>query len=358
MADSIRAFAAVGATDDFCTAWAYEPRALQPEDVDIRVVACGVCHSDVHQCKREWKGAKQQRPLVPGHEIVGVVVRAGAKARHSVGDRVAVGTCVGSCGACEQCLSGEENYCRDAVDTYTGTHVATKSRTHGGFAERVVVDSRFAFAVPPQIPSTTAAPLMCAGVTVFAPLHRLITPGLTTVGIVGIGGLGHLGLQFARALGAKRVTAITSTANKNDAAKAFGAHDVLVSSDRDAMGKAGNSFDVLLVTVSGDLSWGSYLRLLRVGGTLCLVGLSPSGEMKINPFAITGKRLRVEGSNTGGSKDVHAMFAVAAQHNVRVAVELLPLSVDGANEALARVAKSTPRFRCVMVPGGKEENAM
>ena len=297
----------------------------------------------------EWKSVKQQRPIVPGHEIVGIVVRAGAKAAHRVGTRVAVGTVVGSCGKCEECAAGEENYCTRAVDTYNGIHPATKTRTHGGFAERVVVDSKFAYAVPAELPSTTAAPLMCAGVTVYSPLKRNFRPG-ARVGVVGIGGLGHFALQFARALGYARVVAVTTSADKAAAARSFGAEDVVVSSDKASMGKHAGSLDLVLVTVSAEIPWGAYLRLLRVGGDLCLVGLPPSGEVKLNAFAFTGRRLSFSGSNTGGTKATAEMLSVAAKHGVRAAVELLPLTVDGANEALRRVARNAPRYRCVLLP--------
>ena len=348
MADTIKALAAVGEKDEFVSNWEYEPRPLQPDDVDVRITAAGVCHSDLHQVKKEWKGVKQTRPMVPGHEIVGVVIRAGPNARHKVGTRVAVGTIVGSCGKCDMCNQQDEVYCTKVVDTYQGTHAATKTRCHGGFAERVIVDSKFAYQVPADLPSTTAAPLMCAGVTVYAPLKRHFTPG-ATVGVVGIGGLGHFALQFARALGYARVVALSTSADKAAAAKSFGAHDVLVTTDRAQMGPAGNSFDLLLVTVSADLSWGAYLRLLKVGGTLCLVGLPPS-DMKINPFALLGRRVNLTGSSTGGTKITAEMLQVAAQHKVRAAVELLPLDAKGANEAFDRISKNLPRYRCVLIP--------
>jgi uncharacterized zinc-type alcohol dehydrogenase-like protein len=346
--DSIRAIAAVGEQDSTVKSWKYTPRPLQPEDIDIRIVACGVCHSDLHQVKKEWKQVKQQRPLVPGHEIVGIVIRAGPKSIHKIGTRVAVGTCVGSCSTCELCKRGEENYCAKAVETYNGIHPATKTVTRGGFAERMIVDSRFAFQVPDSLPTTTAAPLMCAGATVYSPLKKY-TNKESRVGIVGIGGLGHLGLQFARALGVKLVVAITTSSDKEKAAKSFGAHSVLVSTNVEQMKQANGSFDFLLVTVSADLKWADYLRLLTVDGRLCLVGLPPSGEMKLNPFALTGKRISVSGSNTAGMKDTREMLDLAAKAKIRVAVELLPLNEQGANEALRRVDQNLPRYRCVLV---------
>jgi D-arabinose 1-dehydrogenase-like Zn-dependent alcohol dehydrogenase len=299
----------------------------------------------------EWKDSP--RPIVPGHEIVGVVIKRGDEAIHQLGDRVAVGTLVGCCMKCDSCILGEENYCRQAVDTYTGTHVATKSRTHGGFAEGMVVDSRFAFKVPDSLPSTTCAPLMCAGATTFSPLHRYCKP-TDTVGIVGIGGLGHFALQFARALKIKEIVAVTTTADKAPAAMKFGATHVLVSSDKEQMKKRAGSLDFLLVTVSADLPWQDYIRLLKVGGHLCLVGLPPA-ELKLNPFQLTAKRISVSGSNTASLGEIREMLALAAESGVRAAVELLPLTSDGANEGVRRVMKNTPRYRCVMV---KEERKL
>jgi len=322
---------------------------LQPDDVVLRVVASGVCHSDVHQIKSEWKGVGKARPLVPGHEIIGVVTRAGERSVVKPGMRVGVGTLVGCCFTCESCKAGEESYCPKGVDTYTGVHAATGIRTHGGFAEQVVVDSRFCFAIPDSLPSETAAPMLCAGITVYSPLRRWCTPQ-SAVAIVGIGGLGHLALQFARALGMSKVAAITTSKDKADAAMKFGATDVIVSSSKADMKRFYRAFDFLLVTVSSDLPWSDYLRLLRTGGRLCLVGLPPSGKLTLVPFEIVGRRLSVCGSNTGGLREISEMLDLAARASVRTQVELLPLSAEGANEAVHRVEANTPRFRCVMVP--------
>lgn len=179
----IQAFAALTSQSHLVEDWKYQPRELQPEDVELKVVCSGVCHSDVHQLLGEW--GESPRPIVCGHEIVGVVVRRGHAALHDVGARVAVGTKVGACFKCEACDKGTENYCRKLVDTYTGVHEATKTRTHGGFAYGVVVDSRFAFALPESLPSTTAAPMMCAGATVYSPLRKNVKPG-DSVAVVGV----------------------------------------------------------------------------------------------------------------------------------------------------------------------------
>jgi D-arabinose 1-dehydrogenase-like Zn-dependent alcohol dehydrogenase len=346
-------------------------RDLQPEDAELQVICCGVCHSDVHQVKSEWKSIKKNRPLVPGHEIVARVVRAGPKSVVKPGQRVGVGTLVGCCLQCQACKQGEESYCTKAVDTYNGVHAATGMRCHGGFAERMVVDSRFCFPIPDALPSETAAPMLCAGITVYSPLRRWCTPQ-SAVAIVGIGGLGHLALQFARALDINVVCAVTTSKDKDAAARSFGATDVLVSSSKEEMNKHAFMYDFVLVTVSSDLPWASYLRLLKTGGRLCLVGLPPSGEMKLNPFALTGRRLSVCGSNTGGLQETKDMLELAAKKRVRTATERLPLyaclpsnhnplthspaicrSAEGANEAVRRVDKNLPRFRCVMVASGE-----
>jgi D-arabinose 1-dehydrogenase-like Zn-dependent alcohol dehydrogenase len=216
----------------------------------------------------------------------------------------------------------------------------------------MVVDSRFVFVIPDALPSATAAPMLCAGITVYSPLRRWCTPS-SQVAVVGIGGLGHLALQFARALDIITIAAVTTSADKAAAARSFGATEVIVSSSKEDMNKGAFKYDFCLVTVSADLPWAAYLRLLKTGGRLCLVGLPPSGEMKLNPFALTGRRLSVCGSNTGGLKETQDMLELAAARGVRTATELLPLSAEGANEAVRRVEQNLPRFRCVMVaPSG------
>jgi len=272
--------------------------------------------------------------------------RAAAKFR--VNERVAVGTIVGSCGACDQCAVGEEIYCADWVDTYMGTH-KTGARTYGGYAERVVVDAKFVFKVPESLPSSTVAPLMCAGITVYQPLIRHFRPG-ASVGVVGIGGLGHLALQFARAIGYQRVVAITSTAQKGEAARQFGAQDVIVNLDTNALQAATRSLDLVLITATADLPWAEYVGMLKVAGVLCLVGAPPSGKVTLPSTPFLFGRLVFAGSLTGGTKMTVDMLEVAAKHNVRVAVELLPLDAKGANEALDRVSRGVARFRCVLVP--------
>ena len=350
----IRAFAAVEAGDKRVREWSYEPRALQPNDVEIRITASGVCHSDLHQILQEWGPNEAKRPIVPGHEIVGYVVRAGPQATHKVGDRVAVGTGVGSCGQCEECSKGDESYCPEWVDTYMGVHKATGTRTHGGYADRVVVDSKFVFAVPPALPSTTAAPLMCAGITVYQPLKRHFKEN-AAVGVVGIGGLGHLALQFARALGYKRIVALTTSKDKGEASKKFGAQEYIVLSAEDDIKKHARSLDVMLVTASGDLNWKDLASLMKVAGMMCMVGLPASREVRLPISSYIMKRLEFSGSLTGGTAMTPEMLQVAALHKVRVAVELYPLEAAGANAALDRVAANLARFRCVLVPSSEME---
>jgi len=289
------------------------------------------------------------RPSVRGHEIVGIVERAGAKAAHQLGDRVAVGTMQDSCGACEQCAQGDECYCAHGVFTCSGVHKATGTRCHGGFAERMIVDGRWAFKLPDALPSTEAASLMCAGITVFQPLKRHFRPN-ATVGVASIGGLGHLALQFARALGYKTVVALTSTAGKADEARSLGAHDVVVLSDKDALKAAAKTLDVLLVTAAYEQPWTEYARLMRVGGMMCLVGLPAKGKVELPGFLFLLQRLEFSGSVVGGRAMTAEMLRVAAQHGVRAVAETLPLSAEGVNEALRRIASNTVRFRSVLVP--------
>jgi alcohol/geraniol dehydrogenase (NADP+) len=314
----------------------YEPGELGPGDVELKITHCGICHSDLHLINDDWGLSKY--PLVPGHEIIGHVSALGPSVKSlKIGQRVGVGWEASSCLECEYCLRGEENFCAQNQGTCVGRP--------GGYADRIRVHSHFAFPIPEVIESEAAGPLLCGGITVFTPLRAFEVSPLMRVGVIGIGGLGHLALQFARAFGCE-VTAFSSTPGKEAEAKKFGAHHFAASTDTAAMASLGGSFDFLLSTVNVDLDWSAYLGLLRPKGKLCLVGASQA-PLNISAFALLVGQKTVCGSNIGGSVMIREMLEFAARHGIRPQVELRPMAE--ANAALARLAANQARYRMVLV---------
>jgi uncharacterized zinc-type alcohol dehydrogenase-like protein len=313
----------------------YDPAPLGPGDVELRISHCGICHSDLHLINDDWGSSRY--PLVPGHEIIGTVTRLGPAVTHlRPGQRVGVGWQRSACGECEYCRRGDDNLCTQSQATCVGHH--------GGFAAAIVTDARFAFPIPEAISSAEAAPLLCAGITVFSPLRRhRVGPGMR-VGVLGIGGLGHLGLQFAARLGAS-VTALSSTAAKAEDARRFGAAEFLDTSDAAALQRGRRSLDYILSTVNVDLPWKEYLRLLRPDGKLCFVGAAPSNLGLRAGDLISGQKT-VTGSNIGGRAMMADMLTFAAEHGVRPTIEGLPMKE--VNAALARVAANQARYRMVL----------
>lgn len=316
-------------------AFRYEPAPLGPQDVEIHITHCGICHSDLHLINDDW--GLSRYPLVPGHEIIGTVARLGRDVKHlKAGQRVGVGWQRSSCGECEYCRRGEDNLCAGSQATCLGHH--------GGFADAIVTDGRFAFPIPDALASAEAAPLLCAGITVFAPLRRHGAAQGKRVAVLGIGGLGHLGLQFAAKLGAA-VTALSSTVAKRDDASRFGAAEFLDTSDATDMLNARRSLDFILSTVNVDLPWSDYLKLLRPGGTLCFVGAAPS-NLGIRAGQLISDQRTVTGSNIGGRAMMADMLGFAAQHGVRPRIEAR--SMGEVNAALERVAANHARYRIVL----------
>ena len=312
----------------------YEPAPLGPHDVEIRISHCGICHSDVHLVDGDW--GMGSYPMVPGHEIVGTVTALGPEVRHlEAGARVGVGWQRGACLACDSCIAGDENLCAQNVATCVGNY--------GGFADRVRLDSRFAFPIPEGIASENAAPLLCGGATVYSPLRRWVKPSMR-VGVVGIGGLGHLGLQFAAAMGCE-VTAISSTPDKEAEARGFGAHHFLATREPKALRSAASSLDFILSTVFATPDWDALLGALRPNGVLCLVGAT-SEPLSVQAFTLLGGQKTVTGSAIGGRPAIREMLAFAARHGVAAKTQVRPLAE--ADAALGDVRKGRARYRIVL----------
>lgn len=330
---SIDAFAAPGPRQPLIE-FSYEAPPLQPHEVEIEISHCGICHSDLHLIDDDWSSSSY--PLVPGHEIVGVVREAGPLAALAPGQRVGVGWQRSACHECEQCRAGAENLCARQTAVATGQH--------GGFARRVRIDGRFAFPLPAGLDPASAAPLLCAGVTVFAPLRRWrVRPG-AAVGVIGIGGLGHLALRFLRAMGCA-ATAFTSSPDKQREALALGARETCSSTDARQLRAQASRFDFLLCTAPARLDWISFLTTLKPNGVLCLVG-APPGLMQIPASQLLTAQRVICGSDIGSPAAIREMLAFAAEHGVAAQIETAPMAQ--VNAALDRVRRNQVRYRMVL----------
>jgi uncharacterized zinc-type alcohol dehydrogenase-like protein len=314
--------------------FSYEPKPLAPHDVEVKISHCGICHSDLHLVNNDWGFSKY--PLVPGHEIIGTINQVGsAVTQFQQGQRVGIGWQADSCGECEWCAKGEENLCARAAPTCVGRH--------GGFASHVRVHACFAIPIPDALSPENAAPLLCAGVTVFSPMKTYGLGPNSRVGIIGIGGLGHLGLQFARAFGCE-VTAFSSTSDKEAEARKLGAHHFVATRTTGAVQKLGGSFDFILSTVTADLPWIDYIHALRPYGKLCFVGV-PSSPVSLPIFPLLANK-GVVASNTGSTAGLREMLQVAARHGIQAQTERFPLA--RVNDAIGRVARNEVRYRAVL----------
>jgi uncharacterized zinc-type alcohol dehydrogenase-like protein len=320
-----------------------ERRELGERDVQIDVQYCGICHSDIHQVKDEWGGSIF--PMVPGHEIAGIVTAVGsAVEKLSVGDRVGVGCLVDSCEECEYCLAGEEQFCvKRAVPTYNGRDYDGEP-TYGGYSQRIVVKDRFVVRIPDSIELQHAAPLLCAGITTYVPLKHWRVGEGTKLAVIGMGGLGHVAVQIAAAMGAE-VTVLSQTLSKQDDGLRFGAKHYYATSDRATFKELASSFDLILNTVSANLDVDAYLRLLRVDGTLVNVG-APAAPDKFHAFSLIGARRSLAGSAIGGLPDTQEMLDFCAEHDVEPAIELI--GADAVGAAYDRVERSDVRYRFVI----------
>src|SRR6202046_156157 len=316
-------------------AFKYDPGALRADEVEIKISHCGVCYSDIHLIDNDWGMSKY--PFIPGHEIVGTVVAVGAGVKdRTMGERVGVGWQADSCGICEWCRRGEEQLCAKSQPTCVGRN--------GGYADKIRGSSRFGVPVPAALESESAAPLMCAGITVYSPLRNYGVRPSSRVGVIGIGGLGHLGIQFAKAFGAE-VTAFSTSKEKEAEAKELGAHQFVNTRDTGALKKVAGSFDFLLSTVSADQDWQAYVSALRPKGTLCLVGASPS-PVQIQGASLLQGQKAVAGSPIGSPHDLAEMLDVAARHGVKAITERFAMAK--ANDAVTKVKKNQVRYRAVL----------
>jgi uncharacterized zinc-type alcohol dehydrogenase-like protein len=335
---------AAPAPDKALEPFRFARRDLRPNDVAIDILYCGVCHSDLHMAHNDW--GISVYPVVPGHEIVGKVTAVGRDVtRHKVGDRVAVGCMVDSCQECDQCHKGEEQLCRKhSTLTYGSPDRIDGSITHGGYSKHVVVRQEFVLKLPDALDIARAAPLLCAGITCWSPLRTWKAGPGSRVGVIGLGGLGHMAVKLARGLGAE-VTVLSRTADKEEDAKALGAHRLLVSSDAEAMKKAASSFDLIIDTVPVQHDVNPYMALLDVDGTLVLVGqLGPLGEVSSLPMVL-GRR-RLSGSPIGGIAETQEMLDFCAAKNILPDCEMIRM--DEINRAYERLVKADVRYRFVI----------
>jgi alcohol dehydrogenase (NADP+) len=321
--------------------FSFTRRALRPDDVRIAIRYCGVCHTDLHMARNDWRGTVY--PVVPGHEIVGQVTGVGSEVRrHAVGDWVAVGCLVDSCLECSECSAGREQYCQKGYTlTYNGKDRRTGEVTHGGYSTHIVAREEFVLRLPPGLDPARAAPLLCAGITTYSPLrHWGITEG-KKVGIVGLGGLGHMGVKFARALGA-HVVVFTTSASKTEDALRLGAHEVVLSREANQMASHAGSFDFILDAVSAEHDLNAYIQLLRRDGNLTLVG-APEKPLPVSSFGLIFGRRSLSGSLIGGIAETQEMLDFCGAHGITSDVEVIPM--QKVNEAYDRLLKSDVKYR-------------
>ncbi|MGV3743324.1 MAG: NAD(P)-dependent alcohol dehydrogenase [Burkholderiaceae bacterium] len=320
-------------------------RDPQPKDVQIEILYCGVCHSDLHTVRNEW--GNTVFPVVPGHEIIGRVTAVGNEVtKFKVGDMAGVGCLVDSCQRCSSCAEGLEQYCENGwVGTYNGEEMHTGGMTYGGYSNNIVVTEKFVLRVPDKLDPAAAAPLLCAGITTYSPLrHWKVGPG-QKVGIVGLGGLGHMGVKLARAMGA-HVVLFTTSANKRDDALRLGAHEVVVSKDAAQMAQHENSFDFILNTVAAPHNLDAFMVLLKREGTMTLVGAPATPHPSPQVFNLIMKRRHIAGSLIGGIAETQEMLDFCAEHGIASDIEMIP--IQKINEAYERMLKSDVKYRFVI----------
>lgn len=322
----------------------FERRDLREKDVLIEILFSGVCHSDLHQVKDEWGGSMY--PMVPGHEIVGKVIKTGSQAKKfTIGDTAGVGVMVDSCRACKPCKDYMEQYCAEGMTgTYNGYERDKKTVAQGGYSTQIVCDERWVYHISDKLYLPGTAPLLCAGITTYSPLkYANVKPG-DKVAVAGLGGLGHMAVKFAVAMGAE-VTMLSTSVSKEQDARKLGAHHFILSTDEAAMKKSESHFDVVLDAVSGNHDYEIYLKLLNVNGKLLVVGL-PKDEPKVNPFELIKNRRCIIGSMIGGTVETQEMLDFCAEKNIVADVEVI--AMQSINEAYERMLKNDVKYRFVI----------
>lgn len=321
-----------------------ERRDLRPNDILVDIKFTGICHTDIHQANEHWGQAIF--PMVPGHEIAGVVTEVGsAVTKFAVGDHAGVGCFVDSCRECENCKAGLEQYCRGhMVVTYNGREVDQQTPTHGGYSSAIVVDENYALMIPPSLGLDVAAPLMCAGISLYSPLHNWGAGPGVRVGIVGLGGLGHMGVKIAHAMGAE-VTLISHSPHKEADALRLGADHFLLSTDKEVMKSARYSLDLIINTVSAQIDLDRYMSLLALDGTMVMVGI-PEEALSLRTFTLIAGRRSLTGSNMGGIKETQEMLNFCAEHGFGSDVEVI--DIKDVNTAWERVINSDVKYRFVI----------
>lgn len=322
----------------------FERRAPREHDVLMEILYCGVCHSDIHQARNEWGGAIF--PMVPGHEIVGKVLQVGSKVKKfKEGDIAAVGCLVDSCRDCASCKTGLEQYCEKGfVATYNSYEKDGKTPTFGGYSNNIVVDEAFMLKVPPNLDLSKVAPLLCAGITTYSPLRHWQVKAGQKIGIIGLGGLGHMGVKFGHAFGA-HVVVFTTSPNKVEDALRLGANEVVISKNANEMKKHINSFDFILNTVSAPIDLNPYLELVKRDGVFVVVGVAPEPST-IQQTNLIFKRRSVAGSLIGGLPETQEMLDFCGKHNITCDVEMIP--IQKINEAYERTIKADVKYRFVI----------
>jgi uncharacterized zinc-type alcohol dehydrogenase-like protein len=338
-----RGYAAYGAQEPL-KPFAFERRDPKPTDVLLEILFCGVCHSDLHTARNEW--GRTAYPCVPGHEIVGRVVKVGRQvSKFREGDLAAVGCLVDSDRVCQNCRAGLEQFCEQGpILTYNSTDPHTGDTTYGGYSKSIVVDQDFVFRLSPKLDPAAAAPLLCAGITTYSPLRKWKVGRGQKVGIVGLGGLGHMGVKFANAFGAE-VTLFTTSKGKTADAKRLGAHEVVISKDEDALEKWTKRFDFLLDTVSASHDLNAYLKLLKRDGVLALVGI-PAEMIPVDAFRLIVPRRQLAGSLIGGIPETQEMLDFCAEHGIACDIERI--AINEINKAYERMLQSDVRYRFVI----------
>ena len=340
---NVKAFAALSSTAPL-GAHEIERREPGEHDVVIEIAYCGVCHSDIHQVRNEWGGSKY--PMVPGHEIVGRITKVGAHVKaFAVGDLAGVGCMVDSCRVCPSCERDLEQFCEQgAAFTYNGTEMDRKTATFGGYSAAIVVDEAFALKISPKLDLAAVAPLLCAGITTYSPLRHWNTKQGDRVGVVGLGGLGHMAVKLAAAMGAE-VTMLSTSAGKEADARRLGATGFGLTSDPETFKRLAGHFDLIIDTISAPHDYNQYLGMVRVDGAMVLLGVPPE-PAPVAAFSLIGGRRSLSGSLIGGIKETQEMLDFCAEHNLTSDIELIP--VQQVNEAYGRMLKGDVRYRFVL----------